>query len=77
MDEFVALIRQELHLSLPLEAHTPLISSGLIDSFQVVSLLVALEAAYGVRVDPADIGVDNFDTLAQMHRWVEREQRAA
>ena len=51
-------------------ASTPLISTGVIDSFTVAALIADLEAAFRVRIDPADIGVDNFDTPAQMLQFI-------
>ena len=45
---------------------TPLLSSGIIGSFDLARLLTGLEARFGVALDPADIGVDNFDTPRQM-----------
>lgn len=64
------MVKGELKLDLPIEADTPLISSALVDSLQVTRLLVALEARYRVRIDPQDIGVDNFDTARQMREFI-------
>jgi acyl carrier protein len=74
MDELIALIRDELELGEPVDAATPLISSGLVDSFGVPALLSALEEHYGVRIESDEIGADNFDTPAQMLALVESKR---
>jgi acyl carrier protein len=71
LDELVALIRSELRIEEQLDATTPLLSSGLIDSLGVVVLLTALEARYGVVIDEADVSADTFDTPAQILELVE------
>jgi acyl carrier protein len=45
---------------------TPLLSSGLIDSFAVAELAEALQQTYGVRIEVDDLGVDNADTALQL-----------
>jgi len=69
--ELVSLIRDALHIDVPFGADTPLISSGIIDSFRVAALVTALESRYGVRIDLRQIGADNFDTARQMHRFLD------
>jgi acyl carrier protein len=66
MNELLRLIRSELDIVYPIEARTPLLSSGIIDSFRFATLLGALELRYGVSIDPANVGADNFDTPSQI-----------
>jgi len=68
------LIKHNLAIDLPLERDTPLLSSGIVDSFQVVQLLALLERHYQVLIDPKEIGVDNFDTIDQISRYVESQR---
>ena len=70
MHELISLIREALNIDLPLEADTPLISSGVIDSFRMAALLTALESHYGIHIDLIQIGTDNFDTVRQMYRFI-------
>lgn len=51
---------------------TPLFSSGLIDSFSMIDLITYLEAGTGRRISPADITLDNFDTLGRMIAYLGR-----
>lgn len=71
MNELLDLIRDELDVPVELEPDTPLVSSGLVDSFGLPALVCALEDRYGVRIDADEIGADNFDTPAQMLALVE------
>ena len=71
MNEILAIIQSQLVQKIPLEPDTPLLSSGLIDSFGVAGLIAAIEDKFGTRINPAGIGADNFDTPAQIHKYVE------
>ncbi|WP_165842935.1 acyl carrier protein [Phenylobacterium deserti] len=44
----------------------PLFSSGLIDSFSLVSLLSFLETEGGFMIDPVDVNLENFDTIERI-----------
>jgi len=74
MDELIALIKAELGLQIAVGPHTPLFSSGLIDSFQLARIMSALESHYGVHLERADLGADNFDTPEQMHSLISSRQ---
>ncbi|MCK6523458.1 phosphopantetheine-binding protein [Myxococcota bacterium] len=45
---------------------TALVSSGLLDSFGVVTLLAALDGAFGVEIDVEQVELDQFDTPARI-----------
>lgn len=69
--QIISLIVNEFDIDLPVEADTPLISSGIIDSFRVAALITVLETHFGIRIDLRHIGADNFDTARQMHRFIQ------
>lgn len=71
MDEFLQLLKTNLRMDEPLEPDTPLISSGIIDSFDVVTLLTIVESEYRVSINPEDIDVETFDTPAQMLTFID------
>lgn len=71
MSEILTIVQSQLIQEFQLEPDTPLLSSGLIDSFGVAGLIAALEARFHLRIDAADIGVDNFDTPAQIRAYVD------
>jgi len=52
----------------------PLISSGLIDSFNLVDVALLVEDAYGVRIDDSELNADTFDTLDQLAELIRSRQ---
>jgi acyl carrier protein len=70
MQELLALLEKELGPGLGLGPETPLVSTGIVDSLHFGWLLRELEAGFGVTIDPGEVGVDNFDTPAQMLAFV-------
>lgn len=51
---------------------TLLFSSGMIDSFSLVSLITWLEEQYGFRMNPMDVNLDNLDSIQLICGFVER-----
>lgn len=49
-----------------------LMSTGLLDSFALVTVISFVETHLGDEVSPADLTFDNFDTIASICRYVER-----
>jgi D-alanine--poly(phosphoribitol) ligase subunit 2 len=66
MDDLLRLLRQVLDRNDWIDADTPLISSGLFDSFAVVGLLVEIESQYGVVIEPEEVDAASFDTPRQI-----------
>ncbi len=60
---------------------TPLISSGIVDSFSMVSLLRFLEKKYSIHIPDADATPEAFDTVerivALVRRFQETQARSA
>lgn len=48
------------------DAETPLLSTGILDSFAIQELLVVVEERYGASIPVEELGVDNADTPAQL-----------
>jgi D-alanine--poly(phosphoribitol) ligase subunit 2 len=55
---------------------TPLISSGLVDSFSMVSLLRFLEKKYAIHIPDAAATPEAFDTVERIVALVRRFQKA-
>lgn len=55
------------------EDETPLFSSGTVDSFAIVELLMFLEPHVGHALGADDINLDNLDSIGRILRFVERE----
>jgi acyl carrier protein len=60
-----------------LDAGTPLISGGIVDSFSLVSLLRFLEKKYGVRIPDDQATPEAFDTVTSIVALVNRAKQAA
>lgn len=71
MDDLLDLIRATVQLDEPIHADVPLISSGMIDSFDLVGLVTAIEERFGANVPVEEISVESFDTPRQMLQWVD------
>ncbi len=48
-----------------------LISSGLIDSFNLVDLALFVEDTFGVHIDDTELNADTFDTLEGLAALIE------
>ncbi len=48
-----------------------LISSGLIDSFNLVDVALLVEDTWGVRIEDSELNADTFDTLTQLSEIIE------
>jgi acyl carrier protein len=55
-----------------LDATTPLITGGIVDSFSMVSLKRFLERRYGIAIPDAEATPDAFDTVERIAALVER-----
>lgn len=49
-----------------LDSNMPLISSGLIDSFNLVDLALFVEDEFGVHIDDSELNSSTFDDLDQL-----------
>ena len=58
--------------SLVINEHTPLVSSGLIDSMALVDLLVELEDITRLRIPPGKVQPKDMDTIALMFATAQR-----
>ena len=65
-------IEDELAVDAELGEDTLLFSSGLIDSFSLVSLMSFIEEEGGVRISPTDVKLENFDSIGRILAYLER-----
>ena len=59
------------------DAETPLISGGIVDSFSMVSLKRFLEKRYAIQIPDAEATPDAFDTVTRIADLVARVQARA
>ncbi len=57
-----------------IEADTPLISSGIVDSFSMVSLKVFLEKKYDIKIPDDEASPEAFDTVNAIVELVKKHQ---
>jgi acyl carrier protein/D-alanine--poly(phosphoribitol) ligase subunit 2 len=60
-----------------IEPNTPLISSGIVDSFSMVSLKRFLERKYTIQIPDAEATPEAFDSVERIAGLVERMRKPA
>jgi acyl carrier protein len=58
-----------------LDENTPLISSGIVDSFSMVSLKRFLEKSYNISIPDEEASAEAFDTVKNIVSVVKKHQR--
>ena len=58
----------------PINSDTLLFSTGLIDSMTIVEIIVLVEECWDIQVDPSDLSMDNFDSIAAISGYVLRKR---
>lgn len=48
----------------------PLFTAGLIDSMSLLEVISFVEEKFGLAVNPADITLDNWDSLSRIRRFL-------
>lgn len=72
--ELAALFATNLRVEVP-SPDTDLLETGRLDSLGVVELLFQLERRFGIRIDPDDLEVDHFRSLAAIATFVAARRR--
>jgi acyl carrier protein len=60
--------------SMEIKADTPLISSGLVDSFSMVSLKAYIEEEYGLFLSDDEATTEAFDTVSKIVALIKGKQ---
>lgn len=55
-----------------IDSETLLFSSGVVDSFALVTLMMRLEQEARMRISPVDVTLENFDSIARILAFVGR-----
>jgi acyl carrier protein len=64
--DILSYLSDKLGIDDRIDIHTPLFSSSMIDSFQMMSLVEYIEKRCGFRVAPDDVTLENLDTVERM-----------
>lgn len=54
----------------PVLGDTDLLLTGLVDSLGVVRIVIWIESALGIEIDPVDVVLENFQTIDQMAAYL-------
>ena len=66
----VEFLKDGMNIDQPVEPDTELFSTGLLDSVELVSLIAFVEQNAMINVRPAEVTLDNFDTVARIIDYV-------
>lgn len=64
----VPAILAEIRPELDLSQSTDFFEEGILDSFDLVTLVAALDRTYGISIDGMDIVPDNFSSVSAIER---------
>lgn len=56
---------------------TALFTSNLLDSFSLVDLILFVESETGATIDPDDVKIENFDSVARIMRFAKSKTEGA
>ena len=73
MDELIEIL-EELRPDVDFENETGLIDNGILDSFDIVSLVTALNDAYDIEIKPNNLVPENFNSREAILALVEQLQ---
>jgi len=68
-EQIVTFLERRFRASLAgrrVDADTPLLSTGIVDSFGVLELIAFLEETFGVEIDPGRHDLADLDTVAKI-----------
>ena len=69
----VEFLRNDLAIDVnDIASDTLLFSTGIIDSFALVTLMTYIEVEGDVRISPADVNLANFDSISRILNYVSR-----
>ena len=75
VEDLLAHINAEISISPePIEFETDLLLTGAVDSLGVIRITQWMEDELGIDVDPLDVTLDNFQTVAKMVAYVGTKQ---
>ncbi len=72
MKEKILEILVDINDDIDYETETALIDDGVLDSFDIVSLVSELNSCFDINITVVDLVPENFNTLAAMTALVER-----
>lgn len=72
-EDLIAFLADALGIADDLGPDTELFSSGLLDSVAMMNIIAFIEDRAGIDIRPADVTLDNFDTVQRIVDHVRNE----
>ena len=73
MDELIEIL-EDIQPDADYETCTTLIDDGILDSFAILSIVSELEDAFDIRITPAEIIPEHFNSAKALYAMVQRLQ---
>ena len=73
MDKLLAIL-SDLHPETDFLSHTALIGEGVLDSFDIVTIVADVDDAYGVSIPAEEIVPENFNSALSLFELIRRLQ---
>jgi acyl carrier protein len=71
MDKLYLILR-ELHPEVDFETCDDLIDAGVLDSFDIVSMIASINEVFDITVPPQEIIPDNFNSAQAIYAMIQR-----
>lgn len=72
-EDLISFIRDDLNIEDDIDTETELFSTGILDSVAMMNIIGFVEEKSGIEVRPADVTLENFDTVQRIVDYA-REQ---
>ena len=69
MDELIEILAEN-HPDIDFLTHTALVDECVLDSFDIVALIAAIDDIFGVRIPPLEIVPENFNSAAALYALI-------
>lgn len=73
MDDLLEILN-DMHPEVDFEKEEHLIDDGILDSFDIVTLVTEIQENFDVALDAADIVPENFNSASALYALIERIQ---
>lgn len=71
--DLIDMIQTEITFGEPVAPDTDLLLTGLVDSLGVIRIVTWMEDHLDIEIDPVDVVLENFQTVALMVAYVRRQ----
>jgi acyl carrier protein len=74
-DSLLGFLQSQLGLdTASITPESPLFTSGFIDSFSLIDLIMFVESQVGTKIEPDEVQIDNFDTINRIIKFAEAKK---